>query len=222
MKDFEYAGLKGIYRVPKNFKGDEKCPVLIFLHGAGTRGNDLDLLRGNAFFKITLGYEDFPFITVAPQCSLDSWFDHMHQLKALLYAIAADKRTDEKRIYLIGNSMGGYGTWQLAMSCPEYFAAIVPICGGGMYWNAARLMYIPVWAHHGECDPVVKLEESVKMVDAINKKGGDAKLTVYEGRGHDAWTPTFRNYEVFEWLLSKKNVNNPANSEKFSDARLYG
>ena len=91
------------------------------------------------------------------------------------------------------------------MSLPKTFAAIVPICGGGMYWNANRLRHTPVWAFHGEKDKTVFCEESRKMVDAVNKKGGNAKLTVYPDAEHDSWTETYRNPEVFEWLLSQKN-----------------
>ena len=223
MVNFEFYGLKGLVRVPQSLKEGEKLPVLLFLHGAGTRGNDLDLLLDNTFFQTTLKYKDFPFITIAPQCNKDSWFDHLHELKLLLKAITTDSRTDESRIYLMGNSMGGYGAWQLAMSCPEYFAAIVPICGGGMYWNAARLMYVPIWAHHGEKDPVVNVSESIKMVDAVNEKGGNARITIYEGVGHNAWGPTYENYEVFKWLLSNKNENPPLlTNENFKDSKLYG
>ena len=117
--------------------------------------------------------------------------------------------------------MGGYATWQLAMSMPEAFAAIVPICGGGMYWNAERICNVPVWAFHGGKDTTVFLEESVKMIEAVKRCGGEAKLTVYPENAHDAWSDTYRNPEVFAWLLehTKKNelhcVDKYDNSEKF-------
>ena len=98
--------------------------------------------------------------------------------------------------------MGGYATWQMAMSYPELFAAIIPICGGGMYWNAERLVNMGVWAFHGEKDQVVFKEESEKMVEAIKGSGGNAKLTVYPECLHDAWTKTFQNDGVWKWLLS--------------------
>jgi predicted peptidase len=118
--------------------------------------------------------------------------------------------------------MGGYGIWQLAMSMPKFFAAIVPICGGGMYWNAARLVNVPVWAHHGEIDHVVKVEESVKMVEAVNKQGGNAKLTIYPDTDHNSWTPTFSNPEVFDWLLSKTNTNSKELKEAYVGQELFG
>ena len=112
---------------------------------------------------------------------------------------------DKSRVYVVGTSMGGYATWQLAMSRPELFAAIIPICGGGMYWNAGRLIHMGVWAFHGEEDITVFPQESKKMVDVINANGGSAKLTIYEKTSHDAWTKTFENKEVWEWLLAHKS-----------------
>ena len=122
----------------------------------------------------------------------------------------------------MGISMGGYATWQLAMSMPEVFAAIVPICGGGMYWNAGRLANVPVWAFHGKEDPTVLVEESEKMVAAVNKNGGKAKLTVYFGCRHDSWSETYKNPEVFAWLLSNEKNNNSMITDKYNDSQLYG
>jgi predicted peptidase len=118
--------------------------------------------------------------------------------------------------------MGGYATWQLAMNNPQYFAAIVPICGGGMYWNAERLKHIPIWAHHGNKDERVDVSESIKMVDAICKKGGNAKLTIYEGVGHNCWDATYKNPEVFHWLLENVNENSPVITSDYHDSKLYG
>lgn len=122
----------------------------------------------------------------------------------------------------MGASMGGYAAWQLAMSMPDLFAAIVPICGGGMYWNAARLVNVPVWAFHGKRDPVVFVEESEKMVTAVNRCGGNARLTVYPEKEHDSWTDTYQNWEVFEWMLSKENTNTHKLADDHHDSRRYG
>ncbi|UKI38263.1 MAG: prolyl oligopeptidase family serine peptidase [Clostridiales bacterium] len=111
----------------------------------------------------------------------------------------------KRKIYAMGVSMGGYGTWQIAMSLPDTFAAIVPVCGGGLYWNAGRLKNTPVWAFHGGKDNSVKCEESVKMVDAAKNAAVTRAFTIYPENGHDAWSDTYKNYEVFEWLcLTKK------------------
>ena len=118
--------------------------------------------------------------------------------------------------------MGGYTVWQLGMSMPEVFAAMVPICGGGMYWNAGRLANVPVWAFHGAKDPTVFVEESKKMVDAVNACGGNARLTIYPENGHDSWTDTLTNPEVFKWLLEQENKNEIELVDKYTDPKIYG
>jgi predicted peptidase len=122
----------------------------------------------------------------------------------------------------MGASMGGYGSWQMAMSLPEYFAAMVPICGGGLFWNAARLVNVPVWAFHGGKDTVIPPEESMKMVDAVNAAGGNAKLTIYPDNDHNAWTDTYSNPEVFAWLLAHKNINTVSLSNPYRNVQQYG
>ena len=222
MEFLMFEGMQYIIRRPEGYREGEKYPVLLFLHGAGTRGSDIRVLENNPFFKLTAQHADLPFVTVAPLCHSETWFDLFETLKRLVTSIQTADFADPDRIYLIGASMGGYGTWQLAMCMPEAFAAIVPICGGGMYWDAGRLKKIPVWAFHGDSDPTVFPEESIKMVNAVNKRGGCAKLTVYPDTKHDAWTATYQNREVFEWLLNhrrhteeSKNENSYANAKKF-------
>lgn len=212
------------YRIeyPNDFSENKAYPLLLFLHGAGTRG-DVNKLKGHPFFDTIMGYSDFPFVTVAPFCNGDTWFDVWEQLKAFVSELVALPYVDTERVYVMGASMGGYATWQLAMSMPETVAAIVPICGGGMYWNTARLKDIPVWAFHGAQDMTVRLEESQKMVDMTNKRGGNARLTVYPEAGHNAWSDTFANREVFEWLLShKKSEKTSSESDGYTDSKTYG
>ena len=214
--------VKYIIRFPDGYKNGDRFPVIIFLHGAGSRGNDIHILKNNPYFNIINKHLEFPFITVAPQCSQNTWFDMFEQLKRFVFKIYDENFTDKNKIYLMGASMGGYGTWQLAMSLPELFAAIVPICGGGMYWNASRLVNVPVWAFHGAKDTVVFKEESIKLVDAINKCGGKAKLTIYPENGHDAWSDTYNSQEVFHWLLSNTNKNILQLIDKYNDGDIYG
>lgn len=216
-----YEDLKYWVRQP-NCAVDGKPPLIIFLHGAGTRGEDMERLKNNTFFVHTKPFENFPFLSVAPLCAQDqTWFDYMPKLKGMIRSILAAGEADPKRVYLIGNSMGGYGTWQLAMSVPELFAAIVPVCGGGMYWNAGRLQNVPVWAFHGGKDPTVFVEESQKMVDAVNRKGGNAKLTIYPEHKHDSWTDTFSNRAVYDWLLTHENAA-AALTDEYNNAEVYG
>jgi len=204
-KEFcKIQGLNCIVSFPDAYNPCSKYPAILFLHGAGFRGNDLEILKNNLYFGLTAKHEEFPFVTFAPQCAKNSWFDHFEALKMLVAEISGYDFVDASKLYLIGTSMGGYAAWQLAMSMPEYFAALVPICGGGMYWNAARLVGLPIWAFHGALDKTVFVEESQKMVDSVNNNGGSAKLTVYPNNAHDAWSDTYANYEVFQWLLAQK------------------
>lgn len=214
--------LRYLLTYPEDFNPEKTYPTIFLLHGAGSRGTDLNKLMENAYFQDIQVHPHFPFVTVAPQCSDDTWFDMMDCLKNLAEHTAKLPFVDSSRLYLMGPSMGGYGTWQLAMSIPEYFAAIVPICGGGMYWNAGRLLNVPVWAFHGALDDCVLCRESQQMVDSVNAFGGNAKLTVYPDLGHGAWTRTYRNPEVFQWLLSHQNQNGKRLVNRYEDTVLFG
>ncbi len=221
MDELKFGKLTYLVKYPEGFSKTEKHPILIFLHGAGSRGTSSDALRGNPFFKCTENL-NLPFVIVAPLCSENTWFDLFEHLEGLVKEVAQLPFADEKRIYLTGNSMGGYGTWQLAMSMPEYFAAIAPVCGGGMYWNAGRLANLPVWAFHGGKDGTVFPTESEKMVNAVNRAGGNARLTTYPDREHDSWTPTYSNPEVFEWLLKHESNCTVELKDEYTDADIYG
>ena len=200
----EFGSLHYLIRYPKDYCEAKQHPAILLLHGAGGRGSDLEHLKTNPYFQITDGYDDFPFLTFAPQCHADTWFDLFETLIRFAEAIAARADVDRTQIYVMGASMGGFATWQLGMSCPDLFAALVPICGGGMYWNAGRLKDVPVWAFHGKLDDTVYVEESEKMVEWMRRYGGDPKLTVYPENGHNAWSDTYGNKEVFRWLLEHK------------------
>jgi predicted peptidase len=135
------------------------------------------------------------------------WPNFIEKIMALIDETIETYDVDTSRIYLTGLSMGGYGTWALACTYPERFAAIAPICSGGMPFVAHTMADIPVWAFHGEKDDVVPLSESQMMVDAVNEAGGNAKLTVYPDLAHDSWTQTYDNPKLYEWFLehSKKS-----------------
>lgn len=218
----KFEKLTYILKYPDNYEEGKKYPVIMFLHGAGSRGNDIEKVKANPFFCITDEYENFPFIIAAPQCCTDTWFDAFETLKRLTLSIYDSEFTDKEHFYAMGASMGGYASWQLAMSMPDLFAAVVPICGGGMYWNAGRLVNVSVWAFHGALDNTVFCEESEKMVNAVNNAGGNAKLTVYPNNSHDAWSDTYSNKEVFEWLLSNKNSNEKEIEDYYKDSKIYG
>lgn len=184
--------------------GEKRWPLMFYLHGAGERGDDLQLLKKNGPLKLVDQGKDFPFIIAAPQCRKDQWWQ-TDELNAFLDEMIARYNVDEDRVYLTGLSMGGFGTWALACRCPERFAAIAPVCGGGVPFLARlKLKHTPVWAFHGAKDQVVPLAESQRLVEAIQQAGGDATLTIYPKAKHNAWTETYNNPKLYEWLLSHR------------------
>ena len=187
----------------------QRWPVILFLHGAGERGSDLNLVKKHGPPKIAETRKNFPFIVVSPQCPAGAWWtDENEVLINLLDDIVARYSVDKERIYLTGLSMGGYETWTLASAYPERFAAIAPICGGGKRFMTEKLKDVPVWAFHGAKDNLVPLKESEEMVNAIKERGGDARLTVYPEAGHDSWTETYNNQALYDWFMQhrKKSV----------------
>jgi predicted peptidase len=189
--------------LPKDYDSQESWPLLLFLHGAGERGDDLELVKKHGPPKLISEGKAFPVIVVSPQCPKDRWWEPI-ELVALLKDLQSKLKVDEDRIYLTGLSMGGFGTWRLAAFAPDRFAAIAPICGGGETHWAKYIASLPVWAFHGAKDERVPLERSEKMVEAIKKVGGNPKLTVYLEAEHDSWTETYNNPELYRWLLEQK------------------
>ena len=191
--------------LPRDYSSSKTdYPLILFLHGAGERGEDLEKVKIHGIPKIVEQQEDFPFIAISPQCPIDRWWVDpwlIEALNALLDQTIAKYRVDESRVYLTGLSMGGFGTWALSMMYPEKFAAIAPICGGGMPWMAFRIKDIPVWAFHGAKDETVPIQKSEEMVAALKKIGGNIKFTVYPEAGHDSWTETYNNPELYKWFL---------------------
>ncbi|HNS52059.1 MAG TPA: prolyl oligopeptidase family serine peptidase [Anaerolineae bacterium] len=189
-----------------------RWPLILFLHGAGERGSDFALVRRHGIAKVVEQCPDLPFITVSPQCPADStWMTELDGVVALLDDVIARYAVDTDRLYLTGLSMGGYGTWYMAALHPDRFAAIVPICGGGDWFfgfpgRVRVLKHLPVWAFHGAEDPLVPLEESQRLVRVLEECGGDVRLTVYPGVGHDSWTKTYDNPELYSWLLSHRRA----------------
>ncbi|MEX1041284.1 MAG: prolyl oligopeptidase family serine peptidase [Pirellulaceae bacterium] len=191
--------------MPKGASPDGEYPLLLFLHGAGQRGTDVQQVRDHGPPSFVEQQADFPFITVSPQCRPDCWWTMDGYLTALEHLINHLRETlpvDPTRIYLTGLSLGGYGTFALAARNPGLFAAAVPICGGGDPEWAEKLKSTPLWAFHGERDPVVPLIRSTEMVEAITAAGGQIQLTIYPDAEHDSWTRTYESPAVYEWLLT--------------------
>ena len=148
----ELNNMEYLVSYPDDYDNARPCPVILHLHGAGTRGWNINEVPNHSFYQNLERAGKFPFCIIFPLCPEDTWYDAIAHLRYLVREMAHLPWIDSRRIYLTGNSMGGYAAWQLAMSMPEYFAAVAPVCGGGMYWNAGRLKDVPVWAFHGAKD----------------------------------------------------------------------
>jgi predicted peptidase len=200
--------VKGSYLLyaPEGYDKDKakKWPTILFLHGAGERGSDLEKVKLQGIPKELSAGRKLPFIVIAPQCPEGEWWD-TQMLIGLLDEVERKWRVDRDRVYLTGLSMGGYGTWALAAEQPDRFAAIAPICGGGNPLTASKIAKLPIWAVHGDADPVVPVSETRSMMRWLGfSKAPDVKFTEVKGGKHDVWTDFYRNNELFDWFLTKK------------------
>jgi predicted peptidase len=203
------VGIRYLLYLPKGYgeNKEQKWPLMLFLHGAGERGSNLELVKKHGPPKLIEQGKDLPFIVVSPQCPSGRWWtEQVDVLVALLDEVQSKYAVDPDRIYLTGLSMGGFGSWVLGCRHPERFAAIAPICGGGEWYLASRLRDVPVWAFHGARDNVVVLRESQDMVNALQRAGGNVQLTVYPEAQHDSWTETYNNPKLYEWFLSHRKA----------------
>ena len=183
--------------------GGKRWPTILFLHGAGERGDDLKLVEIHGPPKLVKTRRDFPFIGIAPQCPRRSWWT-APLLDDLFREMLAKYPIDPDRVYLTGLSMGGYGSWALACEYPGRFAAVVPICGGGDPRDVARLKDIPIWVFHGGKDGVVPVARSEAMVAALRKVGGRVRFTVYPEASHNSWAAAYADPKLYEWLLAQR------------------
>ncbi len=209
---------------PEKIEPGKKYPVVLFLHGAGERGNDnkAQLAYLPEWLASAENRAKYPCFVIAPQCpNGKKWSDvdwaskgpieqveltgSMKAAVAMLDELLKTEPIDKQRIYLTGLSMGGYGSWDLAERMPERFAAVAPICGGGDERLANRLVKVPVWAWHGDADGAVPVERSRKMIAAIEAAGGKPKYTELKGVGHDSWTKAYTDPEgVLPWMFEQK------------------
>lgn len=190
--------------LPKSYdENKDKQPLLIFLHGSGERGNDINKVKFHGPPKLVEKGKDLPFIVVSPQCPAGKWWD-VDVLKALIDQVTKDHRVDADRVYMTGLSMGGFGTWQFCCKYPTLIAAAVPICGGGDPGKAGAMKDIPTWVFHGDKDGAVNIQKSKDMVEALKIAGAEPKFTIYEGVGHDSWTKSYAMDELYEWILKQK------------------
>jgi len=210
--------------VPQSYSPENEYPLVIFLHGAGSRGTDnyIQLYGSGLHYMMGFGYDEC--IIFAPQCPEDSqwvltpWSDGAYsteivdispQLCAVMDAagkLCREYRVDLSRLYLTGLSMGGFGTWDLITRYPDIFAAAMPICGSGDPSKGEVLAesQTAIMTFHGTEDPVVPFEGTKATVDAITAAGGNVIFTPYKGMKHDTWTTTYSNPEVYEWMFAQK------------------
>ncbi|HDR05096.1 MAG TPA: phospholipase [Candidatus Marinimicrobia bacterium] len=223
----EYVNSEGDtlrYRLlkPHKLKKSQSYPLVIFLHGSGERGrdNEAQLLHGTSLFLQENIRIDYPAYVMVPQCPPEErWVEaawnqaELKQPEEISYSLRLVMETvhilmkrfniDPDRIYVTGLSMGGYGTWDLLCRFPEFFAAGVPVCGGGDTQCASLLTQMPIWAFHGAKDKVVPVEQSRKMIEAIRESGGKPIYTEYPETEHNAWTPAYNEAELIPWLFSQ-------------------
>lgn len=191
-----------LYLPDEYVKDGTKFPLVLFLHGSGERGSDVKKVEKHGPPKLISQGKKFPFILVSPQCPDGERWDPI-TLNSLLDYITDNYKVDRSRVYLTGLSMGGFGTWDLAIRYPDKFAAIAPVCGGGDDSKVCALKNVPAWVFHGKLDNVVSPQESEKMVKALRDCGGDVQFTLYPDANHDSWTKTYENDEFYIWMLSK-------------------
>lgn len=198
--------------LPENYgKRDKKWPLILFLHGAGETGTELENVKRIGPPKLLdcdkhkdIVPELYQFIVVSPQTPAYGWNPSL--LSDLLDEVIAEHAIDTRRIYLTGISMGGNGAYVFASYYPEFFAALLPIAAWGGEARMRNIVSIPTWAFHGDKDNVIPLSAGKLTVDQLKKLGGDVRFTVYPGIGHDSWSETYLTPEVYKWLLKNRKV----------------
>ena len=199
---------KYVLFVPHDYSGDKPYPLILFLHGAGeTKGGQKMPVEVGLGPAIRKNEKSFPFIAIFPQSEKRTWRAESEDGKramAILADVEKDYKVDPKRVYLTGLSMGGYGTWSFAAAYPDKWAAIVPICGGGVPGTAEKIKHIPCWCFHGDADSAVPVQRSRDMMEALKKAGAEPKYTEYSGVGHNSWDKAYATKELYDWLLEHK------------------
>jgi predicted peptidase len=218
-----YTGSQGQtmpYRlhVPDNYDKHKRYPLVLYLHGGGGRGDDnrKQIEGGNAYIVDLLVARSTqtknPSIVVVPQAPDEGWVgsdtitptSYLRLVLDLITDLESSYSIDVNRRYVLGQSMGGLGTFAILTMQPDMFAAAVPVCGGGDESKAVRIAHIPIWVFHGKLDQAVKVERSRNMVAALTKAGGKPKYTEYKGEGHSIWTKVVMEPELLPWMFSQR------------------
>ncbi len=196
--------------LPEQFT--KELPLLIYLHGAGERGEcteQLEHLERHGVPCMIREGREIPAIVLCPQCpEMFVWNNVVREVKSLIDRIVREYHVLKDRILLTGSSMGGYGTWEMGITYPNFFAAIAPVAGGGMQWRAQKLITTPVLAYHGEMDDVVEAVNSEMMVKQVQKFSGNAELHILPGLGHNEGIyDAYKNQKLIDWILVQRRTN---------------
>ena len=201
----ETTSLNYILTSPDDVKKGEKLPLIVFLHGAGERGDDIKQVQIYCVPKLFVAnpcHKGIRAYTLSPQCPHNTtWIDYKKELISLIDSVIANNEIDSDRVSLCGISMGGFGTWEMAMTYSSRFYKIAPLCGGGMNWRAWSLK-MPIRVYHGKRDDVVPICQSEAMVSSVKIQGGNVEFTVYDDLSHNCWDRAFEETDLIEWLVS--------------------
>jgi len=209
LKELDSPKLEYYAQFPETYGRDagKKWPLIVFLHGVGERGGTLEDVKAmpHSIPRIAATDKDFRFVAVSPLCPRGmTWQEMPYLLNVLIDEVVQKYAIDEERIYLTGLSMGGIGTWSLALFYPDRFAAIAPVCGTLETGKVKRLKSLPIWAFHGEIDPIISLNDEEKAIEALEADGADVRYTVYKGLGHAVWNNAYNTPELYDWFLQHR------------------
>ena len=214
--------------LPKNFDNDKKYPLIIFLHGAGERGNDneLQLVHGKDLFINMNKNNTFPSIVVFPQCSKNSYWANVSRInnsfsflgdptenkslklvEGMINELQSDFKINSNQIYVGGLSMGGMGTFELVYRNPDMFAAAFAICGGANPKIGEKISKTNWRIYHGDKDFVVPVKLSIDMYNSIKSFNKNVYLKIYPNVNHNSWDNVFREPDLFKWLFSNSKAN---------------
>ncbi|MBQ4574286.1 MAG: dienelactone hydrolase family protein [Clostridia bacterium] len=183
----------------------ESLPLIVFLHGAGERGTDVEKVKVHGIPKYFDKESPCRVITLSPQCAENRiWNTQVYAVKELIDYIVKEYNIDHNAISLTGLSMGGYGTWEMGMSFPGFFAALAPICGGGTSWRAGLLKDTPIRTFHGADDNTVPITQTLEMYNAVKARGGNIEIEIYGGVGHDSWVTAYEKTDLIKWLAKAR------------------
>ncbi len=204
--------LSALVTTPSDFDAErESLPMIVFLHGSGERGTDVEkvkLLGIPKYFCQNSDYLGLRVITVSPQCPEGTvWNNISIPLFDFIVKTAEKYNADFSAISITGLSMGGFGTWEMLFSHPDFFSAAAPICGGGMDWRVPFDLKTPVRIFHGECDNAVPVEYSKILYKALKeRRASEASLTLYPNVGHNSWENAYEQTDLIEWLAAARRA----------------